>query len=423
MNYNNPAIYILLISTLLLDIIFSMALSSFSSLTKAKLDKEYKKDKKNIKILSLKNLMEKRDKLIPSIQLWNNLLNLFLGSLAAVWYINNLKHHIYFQSIILLISGFFVFAFIKILITKISSVASYNICIAFSKTFEIISIITFPVINLFSIILNPILSLLGKDMRKEAFLYSEEEIKYFVKESERHGIIEKDEQELIHSIFEFGDTIVKEIMTPRPDMICVPEDMVLKDFIALIKQSEFSKIPVYGDTTDNITGIINVKDILISADLYKQDTLIKNFAKPANFVPANKKINQLLKEMQKGKITMAIVVDEYGGTEGLVTLEDVIEEIVGEIADEYDEIKPDFQQLDDNSYLINANVIIEDVNHTLKLNIPTECFETIGGFAYGLFEKIPAEGDSVSLKDFTLEIKKLSGKRIKQVRIKKTGGV
>jgi len=324
---------------------------------------------------------------------------------------------------ILLIIGFFVFALIKVFIMRISSIAPYNICIAFTGTFELVSSVTFPLINFFILILKPIFALFGKDIQKEAPLYGEEEIKYLVKESHRRGIIEKDEHELIYSIFEFGDTIVKEVMTPRPDMICAESNMLLKDFITLVKQYEFSKIPVCEESVDNIAGIISVKDIFISADLSNTDIAIKNFMKPAHFVPANKKINELLKEMQKDKITIAIVVDEYGGTEGLVSLEDIIEEIVGEISDEYDDVVYDFQQCDDGSCVVNANLVIEDVNSKLKLNIPTDQFETIGGFAYGLFEKIPVEGDSISLKDFSLKIEKISGKRIRKLRIKKTGGV
>lgn len=399
-----------------------MALSSFSFLTKAKIDKESKKDRKNKKILSLKNLLEKRNKLMPSIQLWSFLFNLLLGGFAALWCVNSVKHHGHLQTMILLIIGFFVFALVKVFIMRVSSLASYNICVAFTGTFELVSSVTFPLINFFILILKPIFALFGKDIQKEAPLYGEEEIKYLVKESHRRGIIEKDEHELIYSIFEFGDTIVKEVMTPRPDMICAESAMALKDFITLVKQYEFSKIPVYEESVDNIAGIISVKDIFISADLSNTDMPIKNFMKPAHFVPANKKINELLKEMQKGKITIAIVVDEYGGTEGLVSLEDIIEEIVGEISDEYDDITYDFQQCDDGSYIVNANLVIEDVNSKLKLNIPTDQFETIGGFAYGLFEKIPVEGDSVSLKDFSLKIEKISGKRIRKLRIKKTGG-
>lgn len=422
MNYDSFWVYISLISTFLLNIIFSMALSSFSSLTKAKVDEKYKKDKKNPKILSLKALMEKRNKLMPSIQLWNTLLNLLLGAFIVIWYVNNAKDYSHIQTISLLLVSIFIFALIKVFIIKVSSLASYNICMAFSKTFEMISTVTFPAINLFFIILTPLFALFGKDIQKEAPFYSEQEIKFLVKESHRHGIIEKDEQELIHSIFEFGDTIVKEVMTPRPDMICVESGINLKDFITLVKQYEFSKIPVYEESIDNIIGIISVKDLFISADLHKIDTPIKSFVKPAVFVPANKKINALLKEMQKDKITMVIVVDEYGGTEGLVTLEDILEEIVGEISDEYDDIVHDFQLCDDGSYIVNANIVIEDVNNKLKLNIPTDKSETIAGFAYGSFDKVPSEGDVINLKDFSLKIEKITGKRIKKVRIQKTGG-
>ncbi|MFH1453584.1 MAG: hemolysin family protein [Armatimonadota bacterium] len=416
---NNFWIDISIISTLILTVIFSIAQASFGNLTKTKVDEEYKKNKDDIKIERLKRLIDKKDILIPSVQMWNIFFILILGFFVMIWYLHNLEQFNYILAVLLLTATFMLLSFIKILSFKIASLNAYNISLRLARTFEVISAVTFPLINLVFTLLNPLFKIFGADIKKDVYHYSEEDLKHILKESHRHGVIEKDEQELLHSIFEFGDTIVAEVMTPRLDMICIKESDTLVDFIHLVKKSGLSKIPVYGESIDHILGVVYVKDILSALEENKLDMHIKQASKPTYFVPGTKKINELLKEMQKKKVSMAIVVDEFGGTEGLITVEDIIEEIVGEITDEYDKSSPDFMKCDDSSYIISAKVVIEDVNNKLKLNIPCEKFETIGGYAYGLFDRIPNQGDTKDQEDFTLTIERKVGRRIDKVKIKK----
>lgn len=415
----NICALILISLNFILIIIFSTAKASFGNTTKTKADEEFKKNKDNSKIPQLKNLIDKKHMLMPSILMWDALLLLFFGSLLTILYINAFKDLNCWLTALFLILTFLFISFAKILCSMAAALNSYKISLFLAPAFTIICAVTFPFINLFFAILNPLFAAFGADIKKEYSPYTEEELKLLVKESHRRGVIEKDDHELIHSVFEFGDTIAKEVMTPRMDMLCIQGSASLRELIQFIKKYEFSKIPVYGASIDNILGIVHLIDVLNVIEENKTELLAKDIARAAKFIPANKKISELLKEMQKEKVTMSIVVDEYGGTEGLITIEDMLEEIVGEISDEYDEAAQEFLACEDGSYVVNAKLVIEDVNSKLKLNISTKEFETIGGFAYGLFDKVPNEGDSIRLENFTLTIEKTAGKRISKIRIKK----
>lgn len=417
MEFHTVWFLISIFSTLVLYMFFSTALISFGNITKSGVGEKFKKDKNNSAVLRLRNLIEKKGIVINSIQVWNSFLLLFLGAQIFV-YINASPLNIA-ANIIFVIILFLLLSFVTVILSRVASINAYAAALALSRTFEIVSTITAPFINLFLAVFNPFFKLFGINIKKEVSHYSEEELKLLVRESEHHGAIEKEDRELIHSIFEFGDTIVKEVMTPRMDITCIESNATVNDYIKIAREQGFSRVPVFEESIDNIIGIVSVKDILCAVEQNNLDMGIKEIIKPAYFVPGSKKINELLKEMQNNKVSIAIVVDEYGGTEGLIALEDIVEEIVGEITDEYDDSVTDFQAQEDGSCVVNAKVVIEDVNSRLKLNISTKEFETLGGFAYGLFDKIPREGESVQLKDFTLTIEKTIGQKIKKIRIKK----
>lgn len=233
--------------------------------------------------------------------------------------------------------------------------------------------------------------------------------------------LEEDEKEMIHGIVELGDTEVKEIMLPRPDIVCADQNSTLDQMRELVKKSGHSRIPIYKENIDNITGIIHVKDLFLKEARGKKITNLFQLARKAYFIPETKKIDELLKEFKRDKNHMAIVVDEYGGTAGLVTLEDILEEIVGEIQDEYDMEIPPIQKLDDRTYRVDARVSIEDLNEELGTKIAQKGFETVGGFIYDLVGSVPDEGKVLEYKSEQMRLKivveKVKGQRIKTVKV------
>jgi putative hemolysin len=233
--------------------------------------------------------------------------------------------------------------------------------------------------------------------------------------------LEEEEKEMIHGVVELADTEVKEIMLPRPDMICVEENSTLDQIREIVKKRGHSRIPIYKENIDNITGIIYVKDLFLEEAQAGKISDLSRLARKAHFVPETKKIDELLREFKRDKNHMAIVVDEYGGTAGLVTMEDILEEIVGEIQDEYDMEVPRIQKLGDRTYRVDARVSIEDLNEELGTNIAQTGFETVGGFIYDLVGSVPEEGRVLEYESKQMRLKivveKVKGQRIKTVKV------
>jgi gliding motility-associated protein GldE len=249
--------------------------------------------------------------------------------------------------------------------------------------------------------------------------FSEEELKTLIDLSEESGSIENEEKEMISSIMDFGDTSVKEIMVPRIDMITIKHDAELNDLLDVAKESHYSRIPVYEERIDNIIGLVFIKDLIayINNDRLANVT-IKSLLHDCFYVPEQKKIQDLLKEFQSQKMHMAIVVDEYGGTSGLVTLEDILEEIVGEIQDEYDTEDPLYTLVDDSTFIIDGKMPIEEFNNLLPVEIPDEDdIETISGFIHHLTGKLPEEGDIITHENLSFTIEKVDQRRIDTIRL------
>jgi len=229
----------------------------------------------------------------------------------------------------------------------------------------------------------------------------------------------KEERELITSIFEFGETIAREIMVPRIDIVAIREGSSVAEALATIVKSGHSRIPVYRGTIDNIVGILYAKDILKYLQEGQQEDHIDAFLRPPYFVPETKRVSELLKEMQRDKVHMAIVVDEYGGTAGLVTIEDILEEIVGEIQDEYDVEEPLVERTGEKEWIMDARVSLDDLEEILGFEVDEEGIDTLGGLIYSRLGRVPAVGDKVILGDCRIIVLSVAGRRIKKVKIVK----
>jgi putative hemolysin len=258
----------------------------------------------------------------------------------------------------------------------------------------------------------------GKGIKAGPFV-SEGDIRSMAEVGSEEGSIEEEEKELIHSIFEFGDTIVREVMVPRPDIICIEDDKTLRDVQALVLTHGTSRIPVYDADADldNVIGIIFAKDVLKALHQGKQDLPLAEIVRPARYVPESKKVGVLLREMQQEKFHMALVTDEYGSVTGLVALEDLLEELVGEITDEYDREEPEIEHVEDGCFRVSGKASIDDVNEELEAELPDEDWDTIAGLVLDLFGRIPEEGEEVTLEGLTFRAEEVIGRRIAKVLI------
>jgi putative hemolysin len=248
---------------------------------------------------------------------------------------------------------------------------------------------------------------------------SEEEFKLMLEEGTKTGVIDKTEQELIKSIFEFTDTTAKEVMIPRPDVVALNIDMPREALLRVVLEEGYSRMPVYRETIDNIIGIVYTKDLLGLLQ-HGNVIILQDAIRPAFFVPETKKISQLMRELQGRKTHLAIVIDEFGGTEGIVTMEDIIEEIVGEIHDEYDEEIRDVEQAPDGTFQINARLSVRDFNERFRADVPlADDYETISGLLHKLAGRIPEVGEEIAYGVFSFTVMKKSQRRIRLVRLRK----
>lgn len=258
-----------------------------------------------------------------------------------------------------------------------------------------------------------------KEIEEEEHEASDEELQTFVEEAEEEGIIEKEEGVLLKSVVEFGDTIVREIMTPRVSMVCAKRGASIETLRALVNKEKHSRIPVYKERIDNIDGIVNAKDLLeYSEDIHKTD-LIEPLIREVYFVPESMKVSELLKEFQKRKQKLAVVVDEHGGVSGLVTMEDLMEEIVGEIQDEYDKDEHQLIEQGPLDYIVLGDAEVKDLEEIFDVELEGDEYITMGGFITHHLGRLPEQGEVVEFKGLSMEILEVGPKRIRKLRIKK----
>lgn len=248
---------------------------------------------------------------------------------------------------------------------------------------------------------------------------SEEEIDALIEEAEEEGIIEKDERELLKSVVEFGDTVVREIMTPRISMICIQNNVTIQKLRDLVIKEKHSRIPVYKESVDNIEGIVIAKDLLEYSDDIQKGDSIEPLLRPVFFIPESMKVAELLKELQERKQKIVIVVDEHGGVSGLVTMEDLMEEIVGEIQDEYDKEKVQFIKQGPFDYIVLGDAEVEELEDLFDIDLASDYYITVGGLITHHLGRFPLKGEKLDIKGLELEILEASQKNIKKLRVRK----
>lgn len=282
-----------------------------------------------------------------------------------------------------------------------------------------------PPLRVFAILLTPItivMRYIGHQVAPsgaapESIFLSEDGLRFLLNSGEDETMIEDEEKAMIASIFEFGETLVREVMVPRIDVVALEAETPMHQAVDVILKVGHSRIPVYKETVDNIQGMLYAKDLLIYLRDGRTEVPISKILRPAYFIPESKKVDELLAELQQRRVHVAIVVDEYGGTAGLVTIEDLLEEIVGEIQDEYDAEEPAFEAVSADEYLFDARIDLDEVNKLLTLDLPAEGGDTLGGFIYSQLGKVPAVSDVIEYDGIRVEVLSVAGRRIKQVRV------
>lgn len=362
-------------------------------------------------------LLKHPSRFLATILFGNTLVNLSAASVATV-----LATH-YFRTfgagIATGAATFFILVYGEIIPKSFAVQHAERFALAVAPPIQVISVALYPLVRIFIVISNFFIRVLGGKTLREGPFVTEEEIKTMVTVGEEEGVIEEEEKEMIHSIFEFGDTIVREVMVPRPDMVTAKSTGSIKEVLSKIMHEGHSRIPVYTESLDSIVGIVYAKDILKYLNEGRLDVPLESLMRPVFVIPETKKVNELLRELRKRKIHMAIVVDEYGTTVGLVTIEDLLEEIVGEIFDEYDLEEIMIEVVDENTMRVDARVGIDEVTELLGITFPEFEGDTIGGFIFSLLGRIPSEGEKVPFENVVFTIEKVGGRRIRKILITK----
>ena len=283
---------------------------------------------------------------------------------------------------------------------------------------KFISVLTSPFVKLLTVSTNIVSKLFGVSGAEEETV-TEEEIRMMVDVGEEKGTIDKEEKEMINNVFELNDTAVSEIMVPRKDIYAVDMNLSISKVVEEITEDEdfrYSRLPAYDEDIDDIKGIVYIKDILLSTK--NKNAKIKNIIKEAYYVPETKPVNELFDELRKNRKQIAIVVDEYGGTAGLVTMEDILEEIVGEIYDEYDEVEKIYEKIDENTYMLNGSMGVSEVEKILDIEIPEGDYDTISGYLIEELGRIPDEKEKpvIETEDVVYKIQKIEDKRIVMIK-------
>jgi len=421
-------ILILIILTVL-NAFFAASEIAFISLNDNKIEKQAKEGNKKAK--QIVKMLETPSKFLATIQIGITFAGFLSSAFASDTFADMLAPILndliplgigVWQSIsiilITILLSFFTLIFGELVPKRLAMKNYEKIAFGTIGIIRWISVVTSPFVKLLTATTNAISRLFGVGETDEEIV-TEEEIKMMVDQGEENGTIEENEKELINNVFEFNDITVSEIMTHRKDMFAVDINMSAGELLEEIIKDDckHSRIPVYDETIDEIKGVLYVKDII--KNINKKTFKIKNIMKEAYFVSQNKLINELFKELQKNKKHIAVIIDEYGGTAGLITMEDILEEIVGDIYDEYDEIEEQYEKIDEKTYIISGSMPIYDVNKLLEANIPEGDYDTLSGYLQVELGRIPTDEENpiIETEELTFKIEEYEDKRILKVKV------
>lgn len=409
----------LLVVLLALSAIFSAFESAIFNASYIKLESLSKKSNLAKKILSLK---KRTDSVISTIVLGNNFVNILFSAIVTYLAIKIAESKNVSQSLAVIVATIIatlvIVLFGETVPKSIGAYLSEKSSMKLYYPFMLFWFLFYPLALALSYITNGFLKFFHIKKRGKRIFDTQEEMLSMLEIGKEEGIIEKTEQKMIFSIFEFGDTLVREVMTPRVDIISLSVESTLDDVLKCIMNSNHSRIPIYENNIDNIIGILYIKDLFkIFSAKTEKTTDLQSILRNAYFVPETKRVDELFNEMQKNKIQIAMVFDEYGGLSGLITIEDILEEIVGEIQDEYEVEEKTSQKIGENAYLISGTLEVEDFNEHFNANFSDEEATTIGGIILEKLGRLPNPGEEISINKFKFIISKIRNRRIVQVKV------
>ena len=405
---------IVLLILLIASGFFSASETALMSLSKIRLRHMQEEGVKGAKLVA--SLIEDTNKLLTSILIGNNVVNIAATSISTALF-TSLIPGASGVAVATAVMTVLVLLFGEITPKTIASNNSEKAAIFVSRPIKVIIVILKPIVWVFNLVTNIIFKLFGiKDKGNQPYI-TEEELKTMVNVSHEEGVLEIEERQIINNVFQFGDMQAKEAMVQRLDMIAINSEDNYAEIIDMFKNEKFSRMPVYNESIDDIIGILNIKDIIFLSDEEIENFDIKNYIREPFFTYEFKKITQLLEEMKIEKSQMAIVVDEYGGTSGLITIEDLVEVIVGDIEDEYDEEEEEIEVIKEDEYIVDGSIKITDVNELIGVKLESEEFDSIGGYIIGHLRRLPEENEVIEVDNIKFCIESLDKNRIKKVRI------
>ena len=419
---------IILVILILINAFFATAEIAFISLNDAKIELQAKEGNKKAK--KIQNMLKNPSKFLATIQIGVTLAGFLSSAFASDTFADKLAPvlNTWLPSvsistwksisiiIITIILSYFTLVFGELVPKRIAMKYYEKVSFASIGIIKTISVITAPFVKFLTFSTNLVSKLFGVTGEEEDNV-TEEEIRMMVDVGEEKGTIKEEEKEMINNVFEFNDKFVSEIMVPRNKIFALDIDMTIAEVIEKLSEDmRYSRIPVYDENMDNIKGIIYIKDLLISNK--NKNSKIKSLVKEAYFVSETKRVNELFQELRKDKKQIAIILDEYGGTAGMVTMEDILEEIVGEIYDEYDKETDKFKKIDNNTFLFDASIALYDVEKFLDIDIDEEDVDTLGGYLIKKLDRIPKDGEKpiVETEKVTYKIEKVKDRQIIKVK-------
>jgi len=420
---------VILVILILINAFFAASEIAFISLNDAKIEKQAKEGNKKAK--QIEGMLKSPSKFLATIQIGITLAGFLSSAFASDAFAEMLAPALYnlmpFFSltvwnnisiiVITIILSFFTLVFGELVPKRLAMKYYEKISFGTIGIIRAIFILTSPFVKFLTFVTNGISKLFGVAESEEEQV-TEEEIKMMVDQGEESGNIKEEERELINNVFEFNDITVSEIMRHRKDIFAVDINISNEELMEELSKEEFrySRIPVYDETIDEVKGILYVKDVL--KNINKKNFKVKNLVKEAYFVSQNRLINEVFKELQRNKTQIAIIVDEYGGTAGLITMEDILEELVGDIFDEYDKVEKEYEQIDDNTYLLSGSLPIYDVNKLLNAEIPEGDYDTLSGYLQEEMGRIPKDEETpiIETDKVTYKIEEYEDKRIIKVK-------
>ena len=420
---------IFLIILILLNAYFAASEMAYISLNDAKIEKEEKEGNK--KAQKIKKMLKNPSKFLATIQIGITLAGFLSSAFAADTFASELSPILnewipglgigFWQAlsiiVITIILSFFTLIFGELVPKRLAMKYSEKIAYATIGIISFISILTSPFVKLLTATTNLVSKIFGVSEYEEEVV-TEEEIKMMVDQGQEKGVIKKNEKDLINNVFLLNDIDAAEIMTHRTDIFAIEINDNIYELLDEIDDYKYSRIPVYEETIDDIKGILFLKDILKALSNGKK-IKIKDIMREAYYVPETKSIDEVFKELQKNKMQMAIVVDEYGGTSGLLTMEDILEELVGNIFDEYDDVEVEYNKIDENTYMVEGSIPLYELKKIIGIEIPEGDYDTLSGYLIEKLGRIPEDDEKPVIEDekLTYKVEELEDKRIKWVKI------